>query len=294
MESGEANHDRWTMQHIMFSMGLQMTKGEMEAIEAPVTAVSHCWSLVNDYFSWEKEWKNYQANDCQGEVINAVYLFMKWNNVDAKKAKNMVRSEIMARELKYCDLKAAHLSRGNVPEKVIYWFGILDLITSGNFIWSMTTARYNTGAEDAYPGLRAAYHEKRSLGAIQDFTAPIGSQWSKSRAVKPKKLQVNEQGTARDSNLVSKNGPITPPTSPGGSSPQESLEGNEGTPDDSKFVSIDSLVTPPTSLGSSSPPESLEGKEELKSPIPLSLIDRYEEVSGSDQTGRDNILPEFG
>ena len=154
-------------------MKFQMTKEEKDITDPLSTAAYNSHVLVNDYFSWEKEWEKYQAEGCQGEIISAVFLFMKWYSLGPVEAKEMLRSEIRKRELRYCDRRAAHLARGDVPEKTIRWVGILDCINAGNFLWSMTTARYIVGAEDSYPALRAAHLERRTEGAAEDYIAPI-------------------------------------------------------------------------------------------------------------------------
>ena len=66
------------MSLLRFGLKLEMTKEETEMNPALATAVYNSLSLTNDYFSWEKEWQNYKADDCKGELPNAVFLYMKW------------------------------------------------------------------------------------------------------------------------------------------------------------------------------------------------------------------------
>ena len=73
----------------------------------------------------------------------------------------------------FCDAKADFVARGNVSENSSKWLSILDLVTAGNFVWSMTTARYIIGTSDEYPKLRASHLEKRASGGIYDFNEPI-------------------------------------------------------------------------------------------------------------------------
>ena len=163
-----------------------MTKEETEMTAALTTAAYNILSLINDYFSWEKEWQNYKADDCKGELPNAVFLYMKWYSLDATEAKKMVRSEIMARELKYCNMKAAYLGHGNTLERTIRWLRLLESVMAANFVWSATTARYNAGAEDSYPGLRAAHQEKRILGEDNSIVAPITPELSEQGGMSDK------------------------------------------------------------------------------------------------------------
>ena len=85
---------------------------------------------------------------------------MKSYGIDAIGAKKMVRCEIMAREELFCKLKADYVVPSGMTGRILKWFDVLNLVTAGNFAWSLTTARYHAEAEDAYPGLRAGNQKK--------------------------------------------------------------------------------------------------------------------------------------
>lgn len=154
-------------------MDFVLSEKESEATSALTTAAYDAWVLVNDYFSWEKEWKNHEANGETGMIVSAVFLFMKWRSVDATKARALLREEIIAREEKYCRAKEDFLARGKLTEKTIQWLDLLDLVTAGNFAWSMTTGRYQLEADDAYPRLRAAHKENPPKTAFDSLSIPI-------------------------------------------------------------------------------------------------------------------------
>ena len=102
----------------------------------------------------------------------------------------MLRSEIVPRELKYCNMKAAYLGHGNTPEKTIRWLRLLESVMAANFVWSATTAQYNAGAENSYPGLRAAHQQKRILGENHSI-------------VTPRAPELSEQGVMSDEDSTS-------------------------------------------------------------------------------------------
>lgn len=160
-----------------FSMDFYLTAEETAQTSSITSAAYDAWVLVNDYFSWEKEYTNYKTNGSTGQIVSAVFLFMKWHNIDPTTAKKMLRGEIIAREERYCRLKAEYLARGNVTDRIIKWFELLDLVTAGNFAWSMTTARYHDDAEDAYPGLRAVNINQQNVAShpFSSLTTPIAS-----------------------------------------------------------------------------------------------------------------------
>ncbi|KAK8078753.1 polyprenyl synthetase [Apiospora phragmitis] len=144
----------WTMSLLCFSMDFTLTPDETEKTAAITWAAYSSWVLVNDYFSWEKELKNHQAKGGTGLIASAVFLFTRWYSAPNDEAKKMLRKEIIAREETYCRLKDEFLASGFATEKTVQWMELLDLVTAGNFAWSMTTARYQLGVEDAYPALR--------------------------------------------------------------------------------------------------------------------------------------------
>ncbi|KAI0126433.1 isoprenoid synthase domain-containing protein [Xylariales sp. AK1849] len=85
----------------------------------------------------------------------------------------MLRKEILAREDKYCKAKDDFRASGEMMSKTSQRLELLDLVTAGNFAWSMTTARYRLGGEDAYPALRAAHLLSEEPDAIDSLCHPI-------------------------------------------------------------------------------------------------------------------------
>lgn len=154
-------------------MDFYLTEDESQYTAALTRAAYDSWVLVNDYFSWEKEYQNYTSSGSTGQIASAVYLFMKWHNIDPVTAKKMLRNEIIAREEKLCKLKSEYLARGNMTDRILKWIELLVLVTAGNFAWSMTTARYHAEAEDAYPGLRAANQNEHFHPSFNSLSAPI-------------------------------------------------------------------------------------------------------------------------
>lgn len=147
---------RWTMSLLCFSMDFKLTAEEEQKTSHITLAAYDAWVLVNDYFSWEKEELLHNANGAVGPVANAVYLFMQWHSIDATAARRLLRQEIISREDKLVQLRDKLLaSRDNTP-RLARWLQLLEQVTAGNFVWSMTTARYRLANKNSYPALRAA------------------------------------------------------------------------------------------------------------------------------------------
>lgn len=161
------------MSLLCFSMGFTLNEDEVEKTSRVTSSAYDAWVLVNDYFSWEKEWQNHQTNGGVGIIANAIFLFMRWYSVDATEGRRMLRKEILAREERYCKEKETFLASGHATDRTSQWLKLLDHVTAGNFAWSMTTARYRLGGEDAYPALRAAHGENPESGIVDGLSQPI-------------------------------------------------------------------------------------------------------------------------
>lgn len=144
------------MSLLCFSMDFRLTKEEENKTSHITWAAYDAWVLVNDYFSWEKEELQYNANGAVGPVANAVYLFMQWNSIDVTAARKLLRQEITLREDKFVQLRDKFLASRDSTPRLVKWLQLLEHVTAGNFVWSMTTARYRLANKNSYPALRAA------------------------------------------------------------------------------------------------------------------------------------------
>lgn len=180
------------MSLLCFATDFTLTPQEISETSVVTNAAYGAWVLVNDYFSWEKEWKNHQKDGETGIIVSAVFLYMKWHSVDGQEAKRLLRREIIAREENFIRAKEAFLARGRLTEKALQWLEVLDLVTAGNFAWSMTTARYHLDADDAYPRLRAA-HQANEPGLNSDsLSVPISIRSGGAKRT-DSAIQINEE-----------------------------------------------------------------------------------------------------
>ncbi|KAK3991456.1 isoprenoid synthase domain-containing protein [Cladorrhinum sp. PSN332] len=101
-----------------FGMDMLLTKCEEASVADIKKAIFASFGLVNDYFSFDREWS--EAQQAGGpKPLNAVCLYMKWRSVGPQAAKDLVR-EASNRYLKALAYEA-----------------------SGNVVWSKTCPRYN-------------------------------------------------------------------------------------------------------------------------------------------------------
>ena len=124
------------MSLLCFSMDFKLDSEEERKTAAIKLAAYNAWVLVNDYFSWEKEWSNHISNGGKGVIANAIFLLMGWHSIDSDAGKKMLRKEIIAREEAYCKAKSDFLASGESTKKTAQWLELLDHVTAGNFAWT--------------------------------------------------------------------------------------------------------------------------------------------------------------
>ncbi|RDW92912.1 uncharacterized protein DSM5745_00234 [Aspergillus mulundensis] len=104
--------------------------------------------LVNDLFSWEKELLD--AAKMDSEVVNAVGLVMRLENVDAGAAQRMLAIKVKELEDKHVELLDGKMENLSRDSKVYVRF--LENMAAGNESWSRGTARYNVvGGQQVRP-----------------------------------------------------------------------------------------------------------------------------------------------
>lgn len=139
-------------------MGMTLSEEEdaqLEHIRKPCYAAL---GLANDYFSFDREYAEFQGSGQSQTFTNSVWLHMQWHNVDVTAAKRMT----VEATRRYEDLflsQSAKYRHGNRPvlEKVDRYLDALAYQVSGNVVWSLNCPRYqpdhrydpNAGIEDA-------------------------------------------------------------------------------------------------------------------------------------------------
>jgi len=106
---------------ICLGMDFWLTEEEKKLTENVTLAAFYAWVLVNDYFSFDKEYQNHLENHNEGKMVNAVSLLMHWHDIGPLEAKQLLRTEIIAREQRFVDEKAALNARGVVTTHIAGW-----------------------------------------------------------------------------------------------------------------------------------------------------------------------------
>ncbi|KAF3925762.1 Dimethylallyltranstransferase [Dactylellina cionopaga] len=135
---------------VLFGIGVQLKDDEFDIAHELLFPAWSAATLVNDYFSFDKEYHEYLETG-GSHLSNAVWLFMRLYSLDIETAKEAIRKESNRLEFEFLKVREDFAKKftPNQLNVLIYiesWFHILP----GNSIWSVNCPRYNA---DLRPGL---------------------------------------------------------------------------------------------------------------------------------------------
>lgn len=165
---------------MLFGLGMTLT-AEEDALLAHITQPCYAsFALVNDYFSFDREWGDTQSKPGASKpIINAVWLYMQWRGVSVAVAKRLVAAASNRYEARFLELceRFRNEHKPISPKLDLYLRG-LSYQVSGNVVWSLNCPRYypgfrydpNAGLEDTITlGLRA----KKRLAGERDAESSV-------------------------------------------------------------------------------------------------------------------------
>lgn len=128
-----------------FGMSIILTPEEKERLAPIVKPCYAALGLANDYFSFDVEWEELQADDSgKKSMTNLVWLFMQWYDLDIAEARERVREITNQYEREYqhqVDNFMATEGRGNA--KLEIYLKALGHQIPGNVVWSLRCPRYH-------------------------------------------------------------------------------------------------------------------------------------------------------
>jgi hypothetical protein len=139
-------------------MGITLTKDEDAQLASVRKPCFAALGLANDYFSFDREYADFEQANGSGTFTNSVWLHMQWHSVGSAAAKEMTKQATIRYEQEFLE-KCAEYRRVNAPlaEHVDRYLDALACQVSGNVVWSLNCPRYhqeyrydsNAGIEDA-------------------------------------------------------------------------------------------------------------------------------------------------
>lgn len=145
-----------------FSVSPAIAPAEIEHV-MEVTKIGYASAmLVNDYWSWEKEYRDFTGKD--NWPVNAIYSVMRKNNVNADVAKAIVKVRIMELAQQYGEAALKCTAGLPLDSPVVKWFALHDMLFAGNAFWSMTCPRYHKDLPQQLRGDASLYTRLANFG----------------------------------------------------------------------------------------------------------------------------------
>ncbi|KAF3173025.1 hypothetical protein TWF788_009290 [Orbilia oligospora] len=136
---------------ILFGMGIRLTDEEHKIAREVLIAVWRALALLNDYFSFNKEYREFLESD-GATLVNAVWLYMQWGNLDIETAKEVVREKALEFEQKFLkdrqEFLKTHSHRNTRLAKYIEgWYYAM----SASLWWNLDCPRYHLAPPNPEP-----------------------------------------------------------------------------------------------------------------------------------------------
>ncbi|RAL16768.1 bifunctional terpene synthase/polyprenyl synthetase family protein [Aspergillus homomorphus CBS 101889] len=175
-----------------FGMGFVLTSEEQASIEPVVRPCYAALGLANDYFSFDVEWEEFQQSE-ETTMTNAVWLCMKWHEVDVPTAKEMVREVTNDFERQYQQRMAEYVAgEGKNNRKVQIYLRALGYQIPGNVAWSLRCPRYHPHLVEEASRL---LQESMQTAADEGYLSPMHGQ--------AKRASVSEESESSESSVWS-------------------------------------------------------------------------------------------
>ncbi|KAJ5624352.1 isoprenoid synthase domain-containing protein [Penicillium lagena] len=129
-----------------FGMGILLTEEEEKRVAAIVKPCFAALGLANDYYSFHIEWDEFQQTDDSdaATMTNAVWLYMKWENISIHEAKEKVRQVVCDYEIQFQQRMGDFIANKELcSPKLHEYLRALAFQIPGNIVWSLRCPRYH-------------------------------------------------------------------------------------------------------------------------------------------------------
>lgn len=135
---------------LQFSLGISLSEAEHILVQPIIDAATEGLLLANDYFSWEREYRELQSGYSK-RIVSAVELFSRTQGLSIEAAKNEVKRRIIKAEHDFSQRRdKLYGNQPDLPLKLRRWVECVGLAVSGNHYWCSACPRQNAW-KDAAP-----------------------------------------------------------------------------------------------------------------------------------------------
>ncbi|KAJ5801567.1 uncharacterized protein N7518_003635, partial [Penicillium psychrosexuale] len=178
----------WTLYNFRWGSGITLTPEE-EKIADPMSYVAYAeLCLVNDLFSWDKEYDAHVKSNGEVPLVNAVHIVAVTQGLTHCAAKAVVQAEIRAHEERFCYLKEQYKATASPSDSVLNWLKLLEHSMAGNWVWSLCVPRYFKVERNPYKD----HLEKFGSEAVRVLTPEEHLRDSKQETNGTKEIELQE------------------------------------------------------------------------------------------------------
>ncbi len=128
---------------LQFSLGISLSEADHRLVQPIIDAATEGLLLANDYFSWEREYRELQSGHSK-RIVSAVELFTRTKGLSIEAAKNEVKLSIINAERDFCQRRdELYMAQPDIPLKLRRWIDCAGLAVSGNHYWCSACPRQN-------------------------------------------------------------------------------------------------------------------------------------------------------
>jgi hypothetical protein len=124
-------------------VSIKINEEEEKSVDHIIRPISMSMALVNDYFSWDKEYEEYCIKGKDGRLYSAIKLISDEHQIGIDEAKGMVRAMILSFENDYTKQKESWLAQGGHSKDLVRYVELAGVMAGGSMYWHSSAPRYH-------------------------------------------------------------------------------------------------------------------------------------------------------
>lgn len=156
-----------------FGMGIILTKEEEKQVASIIKPCFAALGLANDFYSFDIEWDEFQQTDHTDKtptMTNAVWLYMKWDNISIDEAKVKVQQVVRDYETEFQQRMNDFVTdKEQCSPNAREYLRALAFQIPGNIVWSLRCPRYHPElCDEGEALLQSVVNDQKTSQSEQD------------------------------------------------------------------------------------------------------------------------------
>ncbi|KAL1796230.1 hypothetical protein ACET3X_004770 [Alternaria dauci] len=186
----------WPM--LQFSLGMSISEEEEALVQPIIDAATEGLLLANDFFSWEREYRELQSGKSK-RIVSAVDLFVRTKGLSIDDAKDEVKRQIIKAERDFCERRdQLYKACPGISLKLKRWIDCAGLAVSGNHYWCSACPRQNAWKDVDSTNCNSIKRKLSHITVVSKQEAPVKKR--KDSPVFDSEPSDNESGLSEVSN----------------------------------------------------------------------------------------------